>query len=69
MRVRSLVALAAASAAGLAVGVTGAGPAAANVQQTPGTAAAFSTGQPQAQTGGPSGCGTNIAGEPSIHVS
>lgn len=51
MRVRSLIALAAASAAGLAVGVTGAGTAAANVQQTPGTAAAFSTRQPQAQTG------------------
>src|SRR5436305_2159132 len=30
---------------------------------------AFSTGQLQSQTPGAPGCGTNIAGEPSIHVS
>jgi hypothetical protein len=36
---------------------------------TSGTAAGFSYGQMQAQTVGASGCGTNIAGEPSIHVS
>lgn len=29
----------------------------------------FSTGQLQAQTVGTSGCGTNVAGEPSVHVS
>jgi hypothetical protein len=33
------------------------------------TAGTFATGQLQAQTVGASGCGTNIAGEPSIHVS
>jgi hypothetical protein len=33
------------------------------------TVANFSYGQMQAQTVGASGCGTNIAGEPSIHVS
>lgn len=31
--------------------------------------ATFSYGQPQAQTVGASGCGTNTAGEPSLHVS
>jgi hypothetical protein len=34
-----------------------------------GFAATFATGQLQAQTVGASGCGTNIAGEPAIHVS
>jgi hypothetical protein len=34
-----------------------------------GTAATFSTGQLQTQTVGQTGCGTNSAGEPSIHVS
>jgi hypothetical protein len=33
------------------------------------TATGFSSGQPQAQTVGQKGCGTNTAGEPSIHVS
>src|SRR5438270_7894546 len=32
-------------------------------------ASTFSTGQPQAQTVGAPGCGTNDAGEPAIHVS
>ncbi|MDQ1752265.1 MAG: hypothetical protein QOE71_3321 [Pseudonocardiales bacterium] len=32
-------------------------------------AASFAVGQPQATTVGASGCGTNVAGEPSIHVS
>ena len=35
----------------------------------PGFAATFSTGQLQARTVGASGCGTNAAGEPAIHVS
>ena len=36
---------------------------------TASAAASFSYGQPQGQTVGASGCGTNTAGEPSLHVS
>src|SRR5438270_2015128 len=55
-----------------AVPAAGAGHRAAGGGKHPSTssgASSFSVGQPQAQTVGASGCGTNTAGEPSIHVS
>ena len=72
--------LAAATATGLALALATALPAAganghhtkAGGKHSPGAtsgSSSFSVGQLQAQTVGASGCGTNTAGEPSIHVS
>src|SRR3954466_15551355 len=71
--------LAAATATGLALALATALPAAgannhtkAGGKHSPGAtsgASSFSVGQPQAQTTGSAGCGTNTAGEPSIHIS
>src|SRR3954453_5975198 len=43
-------------------------PSAAGAAKKP-AGATFSFGQPQAQTVGATGCGTNVDGEPAIHVS
>lgn len=59
--------LAAVVAVGTATALSVSGPAAAAPHVAAG--ASFVTGQPQASTVGGSGCGTNTAGEPSIHVS
>lgn len=66
MRRRSLVALAGVTAVGASI-ATLAGPALAITGTA--SAASFAVGQLQAQVVGRSGCGTNTAGEPSIHVS
>ncbi|MCU1350802.1 MAG: hypothetical protein JWM05_11 [Acidimicrobiales bacterium] len=69
-RIRTASITAAAAAAALFVALTSVAPAR---PATPGAAApiapTFATGQPQATTVGAAGCGTNQAGEPSIHVS
>ncbi len=57
----------------VAVGMAGAlalaGAAGAAARTATGSGATFATGQPQATAVGAAGCGTNTAGEPSIHVS
>ena len=65
MRVRGLLTV---SIAGVAVLTAASLPAALPAGAATGTAA-FSTGELQSQTVGAAGCGTNIAGEPAIHVS
>jgi hypothetical protein len=59
------------AAAGLAVGLSGVGAASARPvgSLAASSGATFATGQLQSQTVGRSGCGTNTAGEPAIHVS
>jgi hypothetical protein len=63
----SLVVLSALTAVASTFALSGA--AAATTPPPPGSGATFALGQPQATTVDAAGCGTNNAGEPSIHVS
>lgn len=70
MRSRSLfIAVVAAGAAAVLSVSTTAGAAPPRAATGSGSGSGFVTGQPQATTVGTGGCGTNTAGEPSIHVS